>query len=224
MSFFDTISNGLSSLINPARSFLGTLAPYAGTALGGFLGGPAGAAIGGMGGGLLGGLIRGDNADSYHSLGQAAGNLLNSAVPEQYRNMPVGQIGRNAQNYFGSSIDQGLGRYISPSIGRMGIGNSLVNAGSDWLHDRFRGMMPGQYSNQTPSQLASSAGNYFQNMLPNVSSGGMPGGFSSPGGDYLSPPGMGQQGDLNNMSPRFSVNPGMGYRSAGTPPRIGAIM
>lgn len=190
MSFLDTIRDGLGSLVAPARSFLGSLVPTLGSMAGGYLGGPVGAALGGAGGSFLGSLIRGNEGESYANPGLAASNMFRSAIPSGYGNMTFNNMGKNAMNYAGNAIDSGISRYISPMAGNMGIGNSLIGAGSNWLSNRFRDSSPSMYNSMssygrmTPNEASYGAGNYLNSMLPNVSSGNMPGGFSSPGGNY----------------------------------------
>lgn len=206
MSFLDTIRNGLSSMVNPARSFLGSLAPFVGGAIGARFGGAGGMGLGSAAGSWLGNLIRGDQGE--HSPGAATTNMVNAAVPNQYQNQTFGQMGQGAMNYAGDALNQGISKYIHPGLGASGIGSSLLNSGSSWLSNMFRNSAPNayasasNYANMTPGQVATNAGNYMNRGINNMN-GGMQ---AAPGMTQNN--GM-QRPGINQSGPGMSINPGM---------------
>lgn len=201
MGFLDTLRSGLSGWDNARKGFLGSLAPLAGGALGSYFGGAGGGALGSSAGSWLGNLIRGDQGEGASSLGSSAAGLLGSFMPNSAQNTTFGQMGQGLMDYAGNALNGAIGRY-APQYGGLGIGSGALNAGANWLRDKFSSSYPSAYSHlnnasgMTPGQAATGFGSYLDRNTPNYGAS-MPGGLGATGGDYGRAPG------------RFSVNPGM---------------
>jgi len=212
MGFLDTLRSGLNSWDNARRGFLGSLAPLAGGALGSYFGGAGGGALGSTAGSWLGNLIRGDNGEGHMSPGTATTGFLNSLIPNGAQNTSFGQMGQGIMDYAGNALNGAIGRYM-PQLGGLGLGSGALNAGANWLRDKFSSSYPSAYSaannyaSMTPGQASTGIGSYLNRSLPNYGAG-MAGGFNAPGGNFSQAPG------------RFSVNPGMqsgGYGQMSAP-------
>jgi len=193
----------LGGLAKPLGGIVSSLAPMAGTVLGGLVGGPAGAGIGGglgsavgkLLGGLTGGGAQGQPSGAPQpSFGSQMANTMTSMIPQQFQNMSFGQMGNQLQNMGANAINQ----FMGPQAQQSGLGQSIMGGlsnvmgrGADYLQNR--------YGNQSPFQMPS-----FSQL------GGMtPAGMAQQmggGADSLINRGMGM---LQNRMPQFGAQPQM---------------
>lgn len=180
--FFSNLGHGLSSGISaigkPLLGAFSSLAPMAGTAIGGMFGGPGGAMIGnslgGMAGNIFGNLSGGGGGgsapqqpqqpmDAAGGMGGMIGNQVNQMLPEQYQNMALGPMATAARAGMGNQFEQ----MLPPAMQGFGLGQK----GGDFLNGRLSGpfsRMPGQ--GQNLGQAASGMGSYLGNGMQNMRS------------------------------------------------------
>jgi|SRR5882724_181547 len=203
MGFFGDLWGGV-------KSGLSSLAPIAGTLLGGAYGGPGGAMMGSQLGGAVGNLFGGGGQQEQPqqqqpqqpNVGGAITNGMNSYIPQQMQNQTFGQMGQNMQNRAGNAMN----RFLGPEAGQAGLGQALSGAAGQFLGNRFGGMMPQGWQNQSLGGLTQQAGDYAQSMMPQMPQGGGFGGgqgFQEMGGNAMNsmmPSEFGQAGVGNAMS------------------------
>lgn len=186
--FFSRVGHGLSNfghaIARPLMGAVSSLAPMAGTALGGMFGGPMGAmagnTLGGMAGNLFGNLSGGggggdkQQAPSFQGVGQQlggqAGNYLNQMLPSQYQGMNLGQLGQS----FSSNMGNRLNQMLPQGMQQYGLGQ---RAGA-FLNDQLASRLPSAFQGQTlggaGKMLGGQGGQYMGNRF----------GFSHGGGVY----------------------------------------
>jgi|SRR5215470_89207 len=173
------LSSGLSAIGKPLMGAVSSLAPVAGTALGGMFGGPMGAMVGGglgnAAGNLLGHFGGGGDAQqqpaqmpqmpSFQGMGQQfggqAGNYLNQMLPPQYQGMNIGQLGQS----FSSNMGNQLNNILPQSMQGLGLGQ---RAGA-FLNNQLASRIPSAFQNQTlggaGGLLGGQGGRYMAPML-----------------------------------------------------------
>lgn len=165
--FFSNLGHGISSIGKPIMGALGSLAPMAGTAIGGMFGGPAGMmlgnSLGGMAGNLFGQLGGGGGQAPQAPQMQTGGGLQsqmpvgggNEAMMSQFSPMQKygQQYGRRAGGYLDQMLPEQLqGMEMGP----------LATAGGGYLGGHLNKMLP---SFMQPMGLGQRLGGYLGNQM-----------------------------------------------------------
>lgn len=173
--FFSNIGHGIRNMGKPIMNALSTVAPMAGTAVGGMFGGPmgmmAGNALGGMAGNLFNQISGGGGGEQAQTpqlptggglqsqmpgqapgqrYGMQFGNYLNQMLPEQIQDMQMGPLAVAGGGYLGGKLNNMLPGMMQP----MGLGHRL----GGYLGSQIASRLPAQYENQTLGGLGSMLG------------------------------------------------------------------
>lgn len=151
-----TVGNGFSSIAKPIAGFASQYMPAIGSGIGGMLGGPMGMQVGSMLGGsagnMLSGISQGHNPtassfmpsqENMQQLAQMGSGYLNQLIPEQYRNMSIGQMANNFSNAAGNRVNQ----MLPQSLQGYGLGSHFSN----FMNNQFNSRVPQHYRDQNLS-------------------------------------------------------------------------
>jgi hypothetical protein len=170
-SFLSTVGNGARQLARPLGNIVSSLAPLAGTVLGGRFGGPMGAMMGNQLGAGVGEMVGnwGAQRGGTGNMGQAVTQGINGMIPQGMQGQTFGQMGQNLQQQGANSLN----RLMGPGAAQAGFGQSMMGslngmAGTmgNYLSNRYGERLPfnpqqafNQFSNMTPGGVANQAGN-----------------------------------------------------------------
>lgn len=162
----NTVGSGLSSIAKPVMNFASSVAPIAGAGIGGMVGGPGGALIGSQIGNAVSSFAKNPSQAMSQAPSQLAG-YMQDYIPEQYRNMNLGQMGQQFSGYMDSHLP-GSGQYFNQAM-------SLIP--QNYLNSSYSSYFPsnGQGGGQpNPYQSYQTPYNPYQNS-------GMPSGYGYEG-------------------------------------------